>query len=135
VQLQRLAREPAGATQDAQIREAMTVEVITHQSSKWRSPMIEFDEKGKATAEKSARAVEQSYSATADNMRDYSLKMIDMAQSNTEAVFEFARQLASAKATSDLATVWTTHARKQFEMLTAIMQRFDGYAAHASTHA
>jgi hypothetical protein len=79
--------------------------------------MIEFDEKGKATAEKSARAVEQSYSATADNMRDYSLKMIDMAQANTEAVFEFVRQLASAKATSDLATVWTTHARKQFEML------------------
>jgi phasin family protein len=50
-------------------------------------------------------------------MRDYSLKMIDMAKANTEAVFEFARQLASAKAPSDLATVWTTHARKQFEML------------------
>jgi|ERR1700722_6423039 len=54
--------------------------------------MIEFDEKGKATAEKSARAVEQSYSATADNMRDYSLKIIDMAHANTEAVFEFARR-------------------------------------------
>jgi len=43
-------------------------------------------------------------------MRDYSLKMIDMAQANTEAVFEFARQLASANAPTDLATVWTTYA-------------------------
>ena len=85
--------------------------------------MIEFDEKGKATAEKSARAVEQSYSATADNMRDYSLKIIDMAHANTEAVFEFARRLASAKAPSDLATVWTAHARKQFEMLSGADQR------------
>lgn len=79
--------------------------------------MIEFDEKDKTTAEKSARAVEHSYSATADNMREYSLRMIEMAQANTAAVFEFARQLASAKAPSDLATVWTTHARKQFEIL------------------
>lgn len=79
--------------------------------------MSESNQKIKATAEKAAQAVEQSYSATTDNMRDYSIKMINMAQANTEAVFEFARQLASAKAPSDFAEVWTTHARKQYEML------------------
>jgi phasin len=79
--------------------------------------MSEFEQKGKATAEKSAQAIGQSYSATAENMRDYSVKMINMAQANTEAAFEFARQLASARAPSDFAEVWTAHARKQFEML------------------
>ena len=93
-------------------------------------------EKGKATAEQSARAVEQSYSATAANVREYSIKMINMAQANTEAVFEFARQLANAKAPSDLAEVWTAHARKQFEMLSeqtkelaALGQRMAGESA------
>jgi hypothetical protein len=79
--------------------------------------MIKFDETGKTNEENSARAVEQSYSATADNMRDYSLKMIEMTRANTEALFLLARQLANAKAPSDFATLWTTHARKQFEML------------------
>ena len=73
--------------------------------------------KGKAAAEQSAQAVEQSYSTTVENMRDYNLKMIDMAQANTEGVFEFARQLATAKAPSDLVELWTSHARKQLEML------------------
>ena len=62
--------------------------------------------------------------------------MINMAQANTEAVFEFARQLANAKAPSDLAEVWTAHARKQFEMLSeqtkelaALGQRMAGESA------
>jgi phasin len=98
--------------------------------------MSESDQNGEATAEKSARAVEQSYSATAANMRECSIKMINMAQANTEAVFEFARQLANAKAPSDLAEVWTAHARKQFEMLSeqtkelaALGQRMAGEGA------
>jgi hypothetical protein len=35
------------------------------------------------------------YSATVEKMRDYNLKMIDMAQANTVGVFEFARQLST----------------------------------------
>ncbi len=52
-------------------------------------------EKGKAAAEQTARSVEQSYSVTVDNIRDFNVKMIDMAQANAEAVFEFARRLAA----------------------------------------
>ncbi len=73
--------------------------------------------KGKAAATQSAQAVEQSCSATVENMRDYNLKMIDMARVNTEGVFEFARQLATAKSPSEMVELWTSHARKQFEML------------------
>ena len=75
-------------------------------------------EKGKAAAEQTARSVEQSYTATVENMRDYSLKMIDMAQANADAVFELARRLATAKAPSDITELWTAHAKKQFETLT-----------------
>ena len=75
-------------------------------------------EKGKATAEQSARAVEQSYSVTVENIRDFNVKMIDMAHANMEALFGFARQLATAKAPSEIMELWTAHARKQYETLT-----------------
>ena len=50
-------------------------------------------------------------------MRHYNLKMIDMARANTEGVFEFARQLATAKSPSEMVELWTSHARKQYEIL------------------
>ena len=75
-------------------------------------------EKGKVAAEQTARSVEQSCTATVENMRDYSLKMIDMAQANADAVFELARQLAAVKQPSDMVELWTAHAKKQFETLT-----------------
>ena len=75
-------------------------------------------EKGKAATEQATRAVQQSYSITVDNIRDFNMKMIDMAHANAEAVFEFARQLATAKQPSDMIELWTAHAKKQFEVLT-----------------
>jgi hypothetical protein len=70
------------------------------------------------TLAKGRGAAEQSYSATIENVRDFNLKMIDMAQANSEAVFNFARQLATSKQPSDIAELWTAHAKKQFETLT-----------------
>jgi phasin len=75
-------------------------------------------EKGKAAAEQATRVVQQSYSITVDNIRDFNVKMIDMAQANVVAVFEFARQLATARQPSDVIELWTAHAKKQFETLT-----------------
>jgi phasin family protein len=73
-------------------------------------------------------------------MRGYNLKMIDMAQASTEEVFEFARQLATAKSPSDLMELWTSHARKQYEMLneqtkelTALGQKIAGESAEPIT--
>jgi hypothetical protein len=50
--------------------------------------MGEFKHKSKATAEKSSRAAEQSYLAATQNMREYSLQVIEMAQANADASFE-----------------------------------------------
>jgi phasin len=93
-------------------------------------------EKGKTAAEQTARSIEQSYSTTVENMRDYNLKIIDMAHANTEAAFEFVRQFATAKTPSDFMELWTSHTRKQFEMfseqaqdLTALGQKIAGESA------
>ena len=63
------------------------------------SPMTEHDQSKKfadksaataskafATVEQSARAVEQGYSVSLENIRAFNLKMIDMARVNVEAV-------------------------------------------------
>jgi hypothetical protein len=44
---------------------------------------------------------------TVEGMRDYNRKMIDMVHANAEAAFELARQLAAAKAPSDVVELWT----------------------------
>jgi hypothetical protein len=69
-------------------------------------------------------------------MRDYNLKMIDMAQANTAGVFEFARQLSAAKSSPDLVELWTIHAKKQtailneqIKELAALGQTFAGESA------
>ena len=73
-------------------------------------------------------------------IRDFNVKMIDMAQVNAEAVFEFARQLATAKQPSEMVELWTAHAKKQFETLTeqtkelsALGQKIAGESAEPIT--
>ncbi len=61
---------------------------------------------------------DQSIPVTFESIRDFNVKMIDMAHVNMEAFFGFARQLATATAPSDIMELWTAHARKQFETLT-----------------
>ena len=93
-----------------------------------RKVATETIEKAKAAAEQSAQAVE--------SIRDFNVKMIDITRAHTEAVFDFARQLATATTPSDLMELWTSHGRKQFEMLseqskelTALGQKIAGQNA------
>jgi hypothetical protein len=41
-----------------------------------------------------------------------------MARANTDAAFDFAREVAEAQVPLDLVQAWTTHATKQFDVLT-----------------
>src|SRR4029077_11983564 len=61
---------------------------------------------------------DQNISVTVESIRDFNVKMIDMAQANAEAVFDFTCQLATAKQASDMVELWTAHAKKQFETRT-----------------
>jgi phasin len=74
-------------------------------------------EKGSAAAEESARGMERSYSS-AEGIRDFNLRLIEMAQANTMAALDFARELATAQGPSEAMALWSSHARKQFETMT-----------------
>ena len=71
-----------------------------------------------AAAEDTTRGMQESFATTVGNVRDFNVKLIGMARQNTEAAFDLAQQLATVEAPSDLAQVWSTHAKKQFEMMT-----------------
>jgi hypothetical protein len=70
------------------------------------------------TGAETVRGVQEGFASALENVRDLNVKLIEMAQANTVAAFDFAREAAEAKAPSDLVQVWTTHASKQFDMLT-----------------
>jgi hypothetical protein len=69
------------------------------------------------TLETGAETVRE-FTSAFENVRDVNVRLIAMAQANTNAAFGFAREVAEAKAAPDLVQAWTTHATKQFDMLT-----------------
>ena len=71
-----------------------------------------------ARGTETVRDVQEGFTSAVKNARDLNLRLIDMAQANTQAVFDFAREAAEAKGPSDFAQAWTTNATKQFDLLT-----------------
>jgi phasin len=76
-------------------------------------------EKMKAATEEATDLLEDSYATAAKGAADYGLKLIEAARANTNAAFDFAGELVTAKSLSEVVEVSTSHARKQFETLTA----------------
>jgi hypothetical protein len=70
------------------------------------------------TGAETVRGVQEGFTSTLENVRNLNVRLIGMARANTNAAFDFAREVAEAKAGSDLVQAWTTHATKQFDMLT-----------------
>jgi phasin len=76
-------------------------------------------EKMKAAAEEATDMLEDTYATATKGCADYGLKMIDAARVNTNATFDFASELMTAKSLSEMIELSTAHTRKQFEALTA----------------
>ena len=72
-----------------------------------------FDRAGAATVEEAGRA-EHSALTAFNGVREYYAKMLEMAQENTVAGFELARELASVQSPSELAEVWNARAREVY---------------------
>jgi hypothetical protein len=70
------------------------------------------------TGAETVRGVQEGFTSAVENVRDLNVRLIDMAQANTQAAFDFAREVAEAKGPSDFIQAWTTNATKQFDMLT-----------------
>jgi erythromycin esterase-like protein len=62
--------------------------------------------------------VQQSLSAVAEGIRDFNIRLMEMAQLNTVAALDFAREMSTAKGPADAAARWSSHAQKQFDTLT-----------------
>ena len=71
-----------------------------------------------ATGAETVRGVQEGVTSAIENVRGLNLRLIDMAQANSNAAFDFAREVAEAKAAPGLVQAWTTHATKQFDMMT-----------------
>jgi hypothetical protein len=63
------------------------------------------------------RAVERQYFAAAEAARDFSMMLIETAQSNTVAAINFAWEVATARHPTQAAAVWYYHSHKNFETL------------------
>src|SRR5579883_1503048 len=76
-------------------------------------------EKMKAAAEEATDVLETTYSNATKGASDYGLKVIEAARVNTNAMFDFAGELITAKSLSEVIELSSAHARKQFEAFTA----------------
>ena len=72
-------------------------------------------EKMKAVAEEATDVLETTYSTATRGASDYGLKVIEAARTNTNAAFDFAGELITAKTYSEVVELSSAHVRKQFE--------------------
>ena len=78
----------------------------------------EFIESGVWGPEQATAAAKQGFSSSVGTIREVNLTLIDMAHANADAVFDLARNVASAQKPSDLVAIWSAHASRQFETIT-----------------
>jgi phasin len=90
-------------------------------------------EKGSAAAEDAARGAEQGYFAAAEGMRDFNVRLIEMAYANTVAALDLAREIATVKGPSEATALWSSHAQKQFERLTEQSRELTALAQKIAT--
>jgi phasin len=90
-------------------------------------------EKMKAAAEEATDVLETTYSTATKGASDYGLKVIEAARVNTNAAFDFAGELITAKTLSEVIELSSTHARKQFEALTEQSKELSALAQKVAT--
>ena len=92
-------------------------------------------EKMKAAAEEATDVLETSYSTASKGASDYGLKVIEAARINTNAAFDYAGELITAKTLSEVVELSSAHARKQFETLTHQSKELGALAQKVATEA
>jgi phasin len=73
----------------------------------------------KDAAETQNGAIEAAFTSVSKGAGDYSAKWLDIVKTNTEASFDLAQSLVGAKSLPEALELWTTHARKGVETVTA----------------
>jgi phasin len=76
-----------------------------------------FEKMNVATAD-AAALTKSGYSTVINGATDYNNKIIEFAQANTVAAFDFVQKLSGVKSPSAFIELSTEHSREQFETLT-----------------
>jgi phasin len=92
-------------------------------------------EKMKAAAEEATDLLEDTYATTTKGVSDYGLKVIEVARTNTNSMFDFASDLFSVKSFAEVVELSTSHTRKQFETYTAQTKELAALAQKVATEA
>ena len=90
-------------------------------------------EKMKAAAEEATDVLENTYATASKGASDYGLKVIEATRVNTNAAFDFAGELFTAKSLSEVIELSSSHARKQFETITAQSKELGALAQKVAT--
>ena len=88
-----------------------------------------------AAAKETTEVMGHTYSAVSKGAADFNLHLLEIAQVNMNAAFDFARQLTRAKSPSEFFELSAAHARKQFETFTEQTQSLTTLANKATTDA
>jgi phasin len=92
-------------------------------------------EKMKSATEEATEVLETSYVTASKGASEYGLKVIDATRANTNAAFDYATSLATAKSLSEVVEISSTHARKQFDTVSAQTKELTSLAQKVTTDA
>ena len=95
----------------------------------------EFAEKGAARAKDTTKVMEQTYSAASKGAADFNLHLIEIAQTNLNAAFDFARQLTRVTSPSEFFQFSAAHGQKQFQTFAEQTQQLTTLAQKVTTEA
>jgi phasin len=73
----------------------------------------------KDAAESHNGTIEAVFTSASKGASDYSAKMMEFMKANTTANLDFAQELLGVKSPSEAMELWTSHARKSYETLSA----------------
>jgi phasin len=91
--------------------------------------------KVQAAAEENTKVMERTYSTASKGAVDFNLHLLEIAQENMNAAFDFARQLTRVKSPSEFFELSAAHMRKQFETFTEQAKHLTTLAQTVTTDA
>jgi phasin len=89
--------------------------------------------KMKTAADEATGILEHTYANASKGAADYGLKVIEAARTNSNAAFDFATELCSARTLAQMVEISTAHTRKQIESMTAQARELSALAQKVAT--
>ncbi len=89
--------------------------------------------KMKTAAEQATGMLEHTYANASKVAADYGLKVIEAARANSNAAFDFATELLSARTMAQMVEISTAHTRKQIESVTEQARELSALAQKLAT--